>query len=89
MQGLLGNRVAGPKGFSETQRSRSRAHIIAPLAPVPAVILESRRRRVRQVSQKAAEREKDPEGVWTLAVFDIPFRTLLSREVRRFVRVWT
>jgi ABC-2 type transport system permease protein len=27
--------------------------------------------------------------LWSLGVFSIPFRTLLSREVRRFVRVWT
>ena len=27
--------------------------------------------------------------MWSLGVFGIPFRTLLSREVRRFVRVWT
>jgi ABC-2 type transport system permease protein len=27
--------------------------------------------------------------LWSLGVFGIPFRTLLSREVRRFVRVWT
>ena len=26
--------------------------------------------------------------MWSLGVFGIPFRTLLSREVRRFMRVW-
>lgn len=44
---------------------------------------------VKQVSQEAAQEEKDTEGVWPLGVFGIPFRTLLAREVRRFMRVWT
>ena len=26
--------------------------------------------------------------MWSLGVFGIPLRTLLSREVRRFMRVW-
>jgi ABC-2 type transport system permease protein len=86
---LLGNRVACSKGFSEAQRLRSGAHIITLPAAVRAVILKSPRRRVTQVSEKATEVEKNTEGVWTLGVFGIPFRTILSREVRRFTRVWT
>ncbi len=49
----------------------------------------SQRRTVKQVIQESGQEEKDTEGVWSLSVFGIPFRTLLSREVRRFMRVWT
>jgi ABC-2 type transport system permease protein len=42
-----------------------------------------------QVDQVNIEGERDVLGTWTLGVLDLPFRTLLQREVRRFVRVWT
>lgn len=43
-----------------------------------------------QVSQKkAVEGEEGAEDAPKLWVFGIPFRTLLSREIRRFMRVWS
>jgi glutaredoxin len=43
-----------------------------------------------QVShKKAVEGEEGAEDAPKLWVFGIPFRTLLSREIRRFMRVWT
>ncbi len=32
---------------------------------------------------------EDAEGVWSSGFFGVPFRTLLSREVNRFLKVWT
>ncbi len=38
---------------------------------------------------RRAVKERDNEDRPRLGVFGLPFRTLLSREVRRFARVWT
>lgn len=42
-----------------------------------------------RISQKVSVAGGDAEGASTPGVFGVPFRTLLSREVRRFTRVWT
>jgi hypothetical protein len=38
---------------------------------------------------RRAVKERDNEDRPRLGVFGLPFRTLLSREVRRFMKVWT
>ena len=43
----------------------------------------------KQVNQKNSQSEQGAEDVPKLGVLGIPFQTLLSREVRRFMRVWT
>jgi len=45
--------------------------------------------RGEEVSGKVVEDEKDAEGASTLSVLGLSFRTFLSREIRRFTRVWT
>lgn len=43
----------------------------------------------KQVNQKNSQSEQGAEDAPKLGVLGIPFQTLLSREVRRFMRVWT
>lgn len=40
-------------------------------------------------SAKAEDIGADDEDVWSSGLFGVPFRTLLSREVNRFLKVWT